>query len=127
MFDKKTQNLSDSQLSHIRSCKTSTEAWAKLCNIHEAKSLANILFLGLKFFTIKMEDHDDMLMHINKVKALADQLNGANVAINGANVAINDGDIVMTLLESLPSSYEYLILAMESRTIEELTLDYVVG
>ena len=61
-------NHSDSQLSHIRSCKTSTEAWATLCNIHEAKSLANILFLRPKFFTIKMEEDDDMLEHINKVK-----------------------------------------------------------
>lgn len=113
-------NLSDSQLSHIRSCKTPAEAWAKLCNIHEAKSLVNILFLRRKFFTIKMEENDDMLAHINKVKALADQL-------NGADVNITDGDIVMTLLESLPPSYEYLIVAMESRPIAELTLDYVTS
>ncbi len=113
-------NLSDSQLAHIRSCKTPAEAWAKLCNIHEAKSLANILFLRRKFFTIKMEEEDDMLAHINKVKALADQL-------NGADVTISDGDIVMTLLESLPPSYEYLIVAMESRPISELTLDYVTS
>ena len=90
-------NLSDSQLAHIRSCKTPAEAWAKLCNIHEAKSLANILYLRRKFFTVKMEEEDDMLAHINKVKALADQL-------NGANVTITEGDIVMTLLESLPPS-----------------------
>ena len=51
-----------------------------------------------------MEDDNDMLAHINKVKALADQL-------NGADVAITDGDIVMTLFNSLPSSYEYLIVA----------------
>jgi hypothetical protein len=113
-------NLSDSQLAHIRSCKTPREAWAKLCNIHEAKSLANILFLRRKFFTIKMEEEDDMLAHINKVKALADQL-------NGADVTISDGDVVMTLLESLPPSYEYLIVAMESRPISELTLDYVTS
>ena len=31
-------NLSDLQLAHICSCKTAAEAWAKLCNIHEAKS-----------------------------------------------------------------------------------------
>ena len=31
-------NLSDSQLSHIRSCESPEEAWANLCNIHEAKS-----------------------------------------------------------------------------------------
>ena len=103
-------NLSDSQLSHIRSCKTSTEAWAKFCNIHEAKSFANILFLRRKFFTIKMEEDDNMLAHINKVKVFADQL-------NGADVAINDGEIVMTLLESLASSDGSLIVTMENRAI----------
>jgi transposase InsO family protein len=113
-------NLADSQLAHIRSCKTPAEAWSKLCNIHEAKTLANILFLRRKFFTIKMGEEDDMLAHINKVKALADQL-------NGCDVSVTDGDIVMTLLESLPSSYEYLIVAMESRPITELTLDYVTS
>ena len=66
------------------------DVWAKLCNIHEAKSLANILFFWRKFFTIKMEEGYDILAHINEVKALADQL-------NGANVTILDGDIVMTL------------------------------
>ena len=39
-----TLNLSNSQLSHIRSYKTPAEAWAKLCNIDEAKSFANIFF-----------------------------------------------------------------------------------
>ena len=47
-------NLSDMQFSYIRLCKSPTEAWATLCNIQEAKSLANILFLRCKFFTTKM-------------------------------------------------------------------------
>ena len=63
-----------------------------------------------------MEVDDDMLAHINKLKALVDQL-------NGANVAITDGDIMMTLLESLSLLYEYLIIAMEGRSIQELILD----
>ena len=33
----------------------------------------------------------------------------------------------MTLLESLPPLYEYLIVAMESRPICELRLDYVTS
>ena len=82
--------------------------------------MANIFFLRRKFFIIKMEEDDDMLAHINKVKALADEL-------NGADVAINNGDIVVTLLESLPSSYEYLMIAMERSPIQELTLDYLTS
>ena len=41
-----------------------------------------------------MEEEDDTLAQINKVKVLADQL-------NGADLSILDGDIVMTFLESI--------------------------
>ena len=84
------------------------------------KKLGEYFVPRRKFFTIKMKEDDDMLAHINKVKALADQF-------NGADVAIIVGDIVMTLLENLPSSYEYLIVAMESCPIQELRLDYVIS
>lgn len=66
---------------------------------------------------MKMEE-DDMLVHINNVKVLAYQL-------NIAKVTILDGDIVMMLLESLPLSYEYLIVVIETRPIQELTLNFV--
>ena len=84
------------------------------------KNFDNILFLWRKIFTMNIEDDDDMLVNIIKVKIFADW-------VNGADVAINDGDIVMTLLESLSSSYEYFIVAMESRPIQQLTLDYVTS
>ena len=90
-------NLSDSQLSHIHSCWTSTEEWTKLCNIRIAKSPAYILFLRCKFFTMKMEEDNDMLVFINKMKALVDQL-------HGTDVAITDNSIYMMLLKSLPPS-----------------------
>jgi hypothetical protein len=67
-------NLVDSQLHHIKRCKGPAEAWKTLCNIHETRSLSNILFIHRKFFTCKMQEGEDLLDHINKVKALADQL-----------------------------------------------------
>jgi hypothetical protein len=81
------------------------------------KGLANVLFL---FFTMKMQESDDLLQHINKVKTLADQL-------EALDVAVTKGDIVMTILESLPSSFENLIVAMETKDIKELTLTYVTS
>ena len=36
-------NLASNQLVHIRSCKGPTKAWKAFCNIHETKSLSNIL------------------------------------------------------------------------------------
>ena len=97
-------NLVDNQLAHIKSCKGPAEAWKTLCNIHETKSLSNILFIRRKFFTIKMQEGDDLLTHINQVKALADQL-------TCLEVPVREEDVVMTLLESLPPSFESLITA----------------
>ena len=113
-------NLVDRQLAHVRACKGPDEAWRVLCNIHETKSLSNVLFLRRKFFTSKMQEEDDMLDHINKVMGLADQL-------ACLEVPVTNGDIVMTLLESLPPSYEYLITALETRPMSELTMEFITA
>jgi hypothetical protein len=47
-------NLANNQLAYIKSCKGPAEAWKTVCNIHETKSLSNILFIRRKFFTCKM-------------------------------------------------------------------------
>jgi len=60
--------------SHICLYRTLAKTLAKLCNINEAKKIANILFLRCKFFTIEMEEENDMLVDIKKVKALVDHL-----------------------------------------------------
>ena len=113
-------NLVDKELAHIKHCKGPAEAWRTLCNIHETKSLSNILFLRRKFFTIKMQEGDCMLEHINKVKSLADQL-------LCLDVPMHDEDIVMTLLDSLPPSYDHLIVALETRPMKELTVEFITS
>ena len=65
-------NLADNQLMHIKSCKRAVEAYNVICNIHKKRSLSNILFIYLKFFMYKMKERDDLLDHVNKMKALAD-------------------------------------------------------
>lgn len=52
-------SLVNSQLAHIKKCKVPAEAWKTLCNIHETKSLSNILLIRRRFFTIKMQEGDD--------------------------------------------------------------------
>ena len=112
-------NLEDSQLLHIRSCKSSAEAWSKLEEVFETKSLANRLFLRRKFFTAQMDEANSMISHINKVRSMAQQLEAI-----GAEV--REEDIVMTLLSSLPQTYGSLIIALESRS-EDLTMEFVVA
>ena len=113
-------SLANSQLAHIKSCKTPAQAWKALCNIHETKSLSNILFVRRKFFTIKMQEGDDLMAHINHVKELADQL-------TSFEVPVREEDVVMTLLESLPPSFDNLIIALETLRLEDLTLEFVTA
>lgn len=68
---------------------------------------------------MKIQKSDDLLVYINKVKALGDQL-------SSLDVSVIDGDIVMTLLKSLPSSFKNLIVTLKTRPIKELTLILVV-
>ena len=68
----------------------------------------------------KMDEGDDILDHINKVKSLADQL-------TCLEVPIKEGDVVMTLLDSLPPSFVHLITALETRPMNELTLDFITA
>ena len=103
---------------HIKGCTGLAEAWETLCNIHKTKSLSNILFLRHKFFTIKMEEGTNILEHINKVKSLANQLLVLKVPLRGE-------DVVMTLLDNLPPSFDYLIIALETRPFKELTMVFV--
>ena len=65
-----------------------------------------------------MQEDDDLLDHINKVKALANPF-------ACLEVFMRDKDIVMSLLKSLPVSYEYLITASKTMPMNELLLDYV--
>ena len=67
-----------------------------------------------------MQEEDDLLDHINKVKALADEL-------ACLEAPVTEGDVVMTLLESLPPSYEFLITALERRATKELTMKFVTA
>jgi hypothetical protein len=113
-------HMVDAQIQHVKSCKGAAEAWKTLCGIHETKGLANVLFLRCKFFTMKMQELNELLQHINKVKILADQL-------EALDMPVTEGDIVMTILESLPSSFENLIVAMETKDIKEVTLIYVTS
>ncbi|KAG3230054.1 hypothetical protein PI124_g24847 [Phytophthora idaei] len=55
-----------------------------------------------------MEEGDDVLEHINKIKTLAEQL-------DAVGAPVSEDDLVITLLGNLSESYQFLITALESR------------
>ncbi len=65
------EHFMDAQLAHIEYCKNVKSAWETHCGVHEAKTIGNKFFRRM-FFTIKMQEREDLLAHINMVKALKD-------------------------------------------------------
>ncbi|KAH9070516.1 hypothetical protein Ae201684P_002873 [Aphanomyces euteiches] len=102
-------SLEDSPLSMRRSCKTAKEAWKRLGDHYEKQILANKLYLRKKFFSCAMVEGSDMLKHINEMKTLSEQL-------EAVGAPVSEEGLVITLLSSLPESYEVLITVLESRS-----------
>ncbi len=59
-------------------------------------------------------------MHINMVKALADQL-------RSIEVNIEDEDVYMVLLMSLPPSFDNLVTSLESMSTKDVDLQFIVA
>jgi hypothetical protein len=114
------EHLTDAQLAHIQYCDNVRSAWEALCGVHEAKTIGNKLFFRRRFFTIKMQKGDDMLVHINKVKALTDQL-------RSIEVNITDEDVYMVLFMSLPPSFDNLVTSLESMSTKYVDLPFIVA
>jgi hypothetical protein len=114
------EHLTNAQLAHIQYCDNVRSAWEALCGVHEAKTIGNKLFLRRRFFTIKMQEGDDMLVHINMVKALANQL-------RSIEVKITDEDVYMVLLMSLPSSFDNLVTSLKSMSTKNVDLQFIVA
>jgi hypothetical protein len=62
-----------------------------------------------------MQEGDDMFVHINTVKALADQL-------RSIEVNITNEDVYMVLLMSLPPSFDNLVTSLESVSTKDVDL-----
>ena len=110
-------SVKDTELVHVQSCKTSAEAWQKLAEVYETKGLARKLYLRRRFFTIQLNEGQGMQEHINKVTTLAEQL-------EAIGAPVSDEDIAMTLLCSLPPSYENFLVTLESQA-DNLTVEFV--
>jgi hypothetical protein len=114
------EHLTNAQLAHIQYCDNVRSAWEDLYGVHEAKKIDNKLFLRRRFFTIKMQERDDMLVHINTMKTFADQL--CSIKVN-----ITDENVYMVFLMSLPPSFDNLITSLELMSIKDVDFQFIVA
>ncbi len=61
-----------------------------------------------------------MLAHINMVKALVGQL-------CSIEVMIEDKDVYMLLLMNLPSSFDNLVMSLESMSTKDMDLQFIIA
>jgi hypothetical protein len=98
---------------------TTKYLWDKLGKLYQSKSLVNKLFLRKKLYNLSMRDGDSVVEHLNAFNTVVGQL--VSIAIK-----ISDEDNCISLLCSLPDSWDTLVVAIGSSTTT-LKFDEVVS
>jgi hypothetical protein len=112
--------LTDLVLLNFLGESTTKELWDKLGNVYQSNSLVNKLFLRKKLYHLRMEDGDYVIEHINSFNTLVSQL-------GFVNITIVEEDKYITLLCSLPDSWDNLVVAIGSTTQSTLKYEDVVA
>lgn len=106
------------QILSLSKLKTSKEAWDALVDVYETNMITTKMYLQKTFYSMKMSEEESIVDHINNFCSLVEQL-------ATAGVAISDGDSAIALLETLPESYEGLVVSLRTKTT--LSLQTVIG
>ena len=108
--------LLDSVLLNVSREDSAKKLWEKLGNLYQSKSLVNKLFLRKKLYHLRMEDGDSVTDHLNVFNTLVSQL-----------IKMEEENKCITLLCSLPDSWDNLVVAMGSSTKSTLKFEDIVS
>ncbi|KAH9800564.1 hypothetical protein KPL71_000708 [Citrus sinensis] len=113
--------LADGVLSSVAEKNTAKEIWDTLTKLYKAKSLHNKIFLKRKLYTLRMAESIMVTDHINTLKTLFSQLTTL-----GHNIEENER--AELLLQSLPDSYDQLIINLTNNNpADSLVFDNVAA
>ena len=112
--------LSDSVLLNVCSEYSAVNLWAKLGSLYQSKSLVNKLFLQKKLFHLRMDENDTVIEHLNAYNTLV-------IQITSVGIKMAEEDKCITLLCSLPDSWDNLIVAIGSSSQATLKFDEIVS
>eukprot|EP00253_Pinus_taeda_P022692 PITA_22692 len=98
---------------------TSKALWDKLGTLYQSKSLVNKLFMRKKMYNLRMKDGDSMTKHLNAFNTVVSQL-------SSVDIKILDEDKCISMLCSVPDSWDSLVIAIGSNAIA-LQFDEIVS
>eukprot|EP00253_Pinus_taeda_P026573 PITA_26573 len=98
---------------------TEKALWDKLGTLYQFKSLVNKLFLQKKLYNLRMKDGDLVTEHLNAFNTMVSQL-------SSVDIKISDEDKCISLLCSLPDSWDSLVIAIGSNATA-LKFDEIVS
>jgi len=110
--------LGSEQLEHVSGCKTTAEMWTTLQGVFQRKSLMKKMKARREFYTVEMTVGEGMLSYINRLRNLGENLK----AMSGE---VTEMDVAMSVLNGLTSKYENLLVDLDAKGEDELSLDFV--
>jgi hypothetical protein len=97
--------LADDVLFNIVTEKTAVGLWSKLESLYMTKSLTNRIFLKRQLYSLRMKEGTKIADHLNTFNTLLVQLSSMGVEFESEDKAI-------TLLCSLPASWDHFVTSI---------------
>lgn len=112
-------SVEDDQIQHIRNSATAKHAWNTLKEFHEKDSPSNRVHILRTIMSQRLDEGGNVETHVTKLNELFQKLLALSDEIKP------EFFMSATLLGSLPPSYDNMILALEARSEEDITLNLV--
>lgn len=97
-------------------CETSADMWKQLVAYHELHSEECIISLQEKYYSSRLGENDSIAVYVSNLQKLAKQL-------TDLGETITDRQLISKIKCGLPPSYDSLLLAWESVSLNDQTLN----
>eukprot|EP00253_Pinus_taeda_P003620 PITA_03620 len=112
--------LADEVLFNIVEESTTTGLWEKLEKLYMTKSLTNRIYLKRQLYSLQMKEGTKVAEHLNIFYTLICQ-------VSDMEVKIQEEDKDITLLCSLPKSWDHFVTSISLSTVDSLKFESDVG
>ncbi|PIL23483.1 transcription factor [Ganoderma sinense ZZ0214-1] len=111
-------NLHPDQLSHARGSDDAHTVWTNLQTVHQSRGFGTRLSRRRNFFSMVKRDEQSMTSWIAEVHRAA-------FLLEEIGAVVNDEDVILVLTK-LPSTFDNIVVNLDSTPPQDLTVAYVI-